>query len=92
MVVIRQSEWREGITIKDMNGNDLKDENGETLKSREAGKLAIRQVGTQRILTANIVLFLPSAVLAALERYPTYIKQPRGVKLGIQLGKKTILD
>eukprot|EP01114_Cavostelium_apophysatum_P014078 TRINITY_DN3556_c0_g1_i1.p1 TRINITY_DN3556_c0_g1~~TRINITY_DN3556_c0_g1_i1.p1 ORF type:complete len:350 (-),score=42.55 TRINITY_DN3556_c0_g1_i1:9-1013(-) len=59
--MMRWNEAKEGISVRDAEGNDLG-------KSKQAGFNALTQVATSRVLTALPVLTFPQIIMSGLER------------------------
>ena len=69
--LMRRKELVDGISVQDDNGDLV-----EAGKSRIAGQTAITQVAVSRIVTAAPALFIPSLIMARLEKTKFMQKRP----------------
>lgn len=74
---------REGIAVKDVNGNDIG-------KSRKAGISALSQVALTRAVTSLPVLLLPPVIMSWADKTALIKNNPR-LRTPIELGKFTFL-
>jgi tricarboxylate carrier len=83
VVIMRRNEMKEGIMVKDKEGNELG-------RSPTAGKKAVGQVALSRVLTSLPALLVPPIFMNALSKMP-FVQHRPWVKLPINLALITII-
>ncbi|KAI8826213.1 Tricarboxylate/iron carrier [Fimicolochytrium jonesii] len=81
VLLMRQKELTEGIDVTDEQGNSVG-------KSTEAGKKAIAQVAISRVATSFPVVFIPSLLMARIDR-TQFLKRHPGYRTPINLATIT---